>query len=91
MDQPSKWDKYLHLVEFSYNNGYHVFLKMSPFEALQGRKCNTPISWDNPTYIIIIGPRILKDMEDQMIKIKHNVKASQDEYKSYVDQNKTDR
>jgi hypothetical protein len=22
MDQPSKWEDYIHLVEFSYNNGY---------------------------------------------------------------------
>jgi hypothetical protein len=34
MDKPSKWEDYLHLVEFAYNNGYHASLKMSPFEAL---------------------------------------------------------
>jgi transposase InsO family protein len=44
MDKPSRWEEYLHLVEFSYNNGYHASLKMSPFEALYGRKCNTPVS-----------------------------------------------
>jgi hypothetical protein len=38
MDQPSKWEDYIHLVEFSYNNGYQASLKMSPFEALYGRK-----------------------------------------------------
>jgi hypothetical protein len=42
MDQPSRLEDYLHLVEFVYNNGYHASLKMSPFEALYGRKCNTP-------------------------------------------------
>ena len=41
MDKPSRWEDYLHLVEFAYNNGYHTSLKMSPFEALYGRKCNT--------------------------------------------------
>jgi hypothetical protein len=45
MDKPSRWEDYLHLVEFAYNNGYHTSLKMSPFEALYGRKCNTPVSW----------------------------------------------
>jgi hypothetical protein len=45
MDQPSKWEDYIHLVEFSYNNGYQASLKMSPFEALYGRKCNTLVSW----------------------------------------------
>jgi hypothetical protein len=44
MDKPSRWEDYLHLVEFIYNNGYHASLKMSPFEALYGRKCNTSVS-----------------------------------------------
>jgi hypothetical protein len=38
MDKPSKWEDYLHLVEFAYNNGYQTSLKMSPFEALYGRR-----------------------------------------------------
>jgi hypothetical protein len=38
MDKPSRWEDYLYLVEFTYNNGYHASLKMSPFEALYGRK-----------------------------------------------------
>jgi hypothetical protein len=44
MDKPSRWEDYLYLVEFAYNNGYHALLKMSPFEALYGRKCNTQVS-----------------------------------------------
>jgi hypothetical protein len=38
MDNPSKWEDYLHLVYFSYNNGYQSSLKIIPFEALYGRK-----------------------------------------------------
>jgi hypothetical protein len=38
MDKPSRWEDYLHLVEFAYNNGYHTTLKMSPFESLYGRQ-----------------------------------------------------
>jgi hypothetical protein len=38
MDNSDKWEDYLHLVEFAYNNGYQESLKMSPFEALYGRK-----------------------------------------------------
>ena len=68
MDQPYKWEDYLHLVEFAYNNGYHSSLKMSPFEAMYGRKFNTPISWDKPTYRFIVGLELVKDMEDHMVK-----------------------
>jgi hypothetical protein len=56
MDKPSKWEDYLHLVEFDYNNGYQTSLKMSPFETLYGRKCNTPVSWDNPIDRAVVGP-----------------------------------
>jgi hypothetical protein len=70
MDKPSRWGDYLHLVEFSYNNGYHASLKMSPFEALYGRKCSTAVSWDNLADRVVVGPELLKEMEDQMIKIK---------------------
>ena len=38
MQQPVKWEEYIHLIEFSYNNGYQESLKMSPFEALYGRQ-----------------------------------------------------
>ena len=91
MDQPFKWEDYLHLVEFAYNNGYHSSLKMGPFKAMYERKCNTPISWDNPTDRVIVGPELLKDMEDQMVKIKHNQKVAQDMQKIYADQNSTAR
>jgi hypothetical protein len=56
MDQPSKWEDYIHLVEFSYNNEYHASLKMSQFETLYGRKCNTLVSWDNPANRAVVGP-----------------------------------
>ena len=64
---------------------------MSPFEDLNGRKCNTPVSWDNPTYIVVLGSEFLKDVEDQVVKIKKNLKAAQDRHKVYVDKNKKTR
>ena len=60
MYQPKKWEDYLPLVEFAYNNGYQESLKMIPFEVLYGRLCNTPVSWSNPVNKITIGPDILK-------------------------------
>jgi hypothetical protein len=78
MDKPLKLEDYLHLVEFDYNNGYQASLKMIPFESLYDRKCNTPVSWDNPTDRTIVGLELIKEMEEQMIKIKQNLKASQD-------------
>jgi hypothetical protein len=64
IDKPSKWEDYLHLVEFYYNNGYHTSLKMGPFEAFYGKKCNTQVSWDNPANRAVVGPKLLREMEE---------------------------
>jgi transposase InsO family protein len=44
MHQPKKWEDYLPLVEFPYNNDYQESLKISPFEVLYGRSCNTHVN-----------------------------------------------
>ena len=38
MEKPSKWEDYLHLVEFVYNNGQQGSMGIGPFEALYDRK-----------------------------------------------------
>ncbi|GKB54590.1 putative reverse transcriptase domain-containing protein [Tanacetum coccineum] len=45
MDFGKGWDRHLPLIEFSYNNNYHTSIKATPFEALYGRKCRSPICW----------------------------------------------
>nr|GEU89173.1 hypothetical protein [Tanacetum cinerariifolium] len=46
LDFGKGWDKHLPLVEFSYNNSYHTSIKVALFEALYGRKCRSPICWN---------------------------------------------
>ena len=65
----SKWEEYIHLVEFAYNNHYQASAKYSPFEILYGRKCNTPISWSNPVERLILGPALLKEMDLTMKQV----------------------
>jgi hypothetical protein len=91
MHKPKKWEEYLPLVEFSYNNGYQRLLKMSPFEALYGRQCNIPINWDNPMERITLGLDILKEMEQQVTRIKLNMKVAQDRHKRCADRNMNPR
>jgi hypothetical protein len=91
MDKPSKWEGYLHLVEFAYNNGYQVSLKMNPFEALYGRKCNILVSWNNSTDKVVHEIELFKEMEEHMVKIKQNLKATQDRQKSYAYKSMTTR
>jgi hypothetical protein len=53
------WDKSLPYIEFSYNNSYQASLKMSPFEALYGRKCRTPLYWDQTSERQFYEPEII--------------------------------
>jgi hypothetical protein len=91
MHQLKKWEDYLPLVEFAYNNGYHESLKMIPFKALYGRQCKILISWSNPVDRITIRLDMLKEMEQQVIQIKKTLKISQDRQKSYADIKRTPR
>nr|GEX64150.1 hypothetical protein [Tanacetum cinerariifolium] len=44
IDIGSSLDRHLPLVEFSYNDSYHASIKATPYEALYGRKCRSPVS-----------------------------------------------
>jgi len=70
-----------------YNNGYQESLRMSPFEALYGRSCNTPISWSDFLSRVLIVLDISVDMEQEMEVIKKNINATRDRQKSYANRN----
>ena len=43
LDRPTDWETSLSLIEFTYNNSWHASIKMTPFEALYGYKCRSPL------------------------------------------------
>jgi hypothetical protein len=61
------------------------------FEALYGIKCNTPENWDNPMDREMVGPKLLREMDEKMVRIKQNLKVPWDIKKSYVDKGRTHR
>ena len=73
MHQQRKWEEYIPLFWFKYNNGYEDSLRMSPFKALSGWSCNITISWSDLVNKVLIGPNILADMEKEMWVIKKNL------------------
>ena len=91
MNNPTKWEDYLHLVEFAYNNGYQNSTKMSPFEVLYGWKCRTLVTWDSPVDHLMLGPELFKDLEQLVTKVQVNLKEAQDRHKIYVDQKRKDK
>ena len=70
MDKLGKWEDYLHLVEFAYNNNFQVSACMSHFEIMYRCKCNTPISWSSLVNRLMLGPDLLKDMELPMKQVE---------------------
>jgi transposase InsO family protein len=70
------WDKSLPYAEFSYNNSYQASLKMSPFEALYGRKCRTPLYWDQTGERQLFGPEIIQEAEEQVQQIRENLRTA---------------
>jgi hypothetical protein len=80
-----KWDKYLSLAEFSYNNSYQESIKMSPFEALYGQPCRTILSWSESGERVIFGPDIMTEAEEKVKQIQVNILAAQSRQKSYTD------
>jgi hypothetical protein len=80
-----KWDKHLPLTEFFYNNSYQENIKISPFEALYGRPCHTPLSWSKSDERVIFGPDIVIEEEEKMKQIHANILTVQYHQKSYTD------
>ncbi|KAK6144718.1 hypothetical protein DH2020_021538 [Rehmannia glutinosa] len=58
---------------------------MAPYEALYGRKCRSPIHWDEVGEKKVLGPDIVKRTIEVVEKIRERIKAAQDRQKSYAD------
>jgi hypothetical protein len=85
LEFPQKWDDCLPLAEFSYNNSYQESIKMALFEALYGRRCRTPLNWSEPGERWFFRPDLVKEMEEKVQRIRHNLKEAQARQKNYVD------
>jgi mannose-1-phosphate guanylyltransferase len=58
---------------------------MSPFEALYGRKCRTPLYWDQTGERQLFGPEIIQEAEEQVQQIRENLRTAQSRQKSYAE------
>jgi hypothetical protein len=79
------WESSLPYAEFSYNNNYQASFKMSPFEALYGRKCQTPLMWSNVGEKTLEGPAFVKEAEEKVALICTRLLEAQSQQKSYTD------
>ena len=82
--------KYLSLVEFAYNNRFQVSIGMSPYEALYGRKCRTPICWNEVGERKLNSEELIKVSTEKIQVVREKLKVAQDCQKSYADTRRMD-
>ena len=85
LDWGGHWSDHLALVEFSYNNSWHASIQMAPYEALYGRRCRTPLCWDEPTGIVGEPPQMIEETIGKVALIRERLLVAQSRQKSYAD------
>ena len=84
LDFQGSWDKYLALMEFTYNNSYQATIDMAPYQALYGRKCRSPVHWDEVGERKLLGPELVQQTAEVVEKIRARMRIVQDRQKKYV-------
>jgi hypothetical protein len=85
LDFGGSWEEHLPLVEFSYNNSYQSSIQIAPFEALYGRKCQSPICWYETGAGKEFHPDYVKERQHAIDIIRDRLKIAQSRQKSYAD------
>lgn len=85
MDLRGNWGDHLPSVEFAYNNNYHSSIEMAPYETLYGRKCRSPLCWDEVGERELTGPKIIKDASEKVALIRRRLETAASRQKSYAD------
>jgi hypothetical protein len=57
---------------------------MAPFEMLYGRRCQTPLFWNETGEQKVFGPDILQEAEKQVCMVRENFRVAQSRQKSYA-------
>ena len=83
MEFKGSWDTHLALMEFAYNNSYQASIEMAPFEALYGRKCRTPVCWDEVGERRLVGLELVQITSEKVKVVHDKLKIARDRQKSY--------
>ncbi|WVZ59125.1 hypothetical protein U9M48_009318 [Paspalum notatum var. saurae] len=78
------------LIENFLINSYQASIEKALFEALYGRRCRTPLHWNQPGEKQVFGPDIIKEAEEQMQVVRENMRVAQSRQKSYADHRRRD-
>ncbi|XP_062105107.1 uncharacterized protein LOC133816821, partial [Humulus lupulus] len=73
LQQEGSWNKYLPLIEFSYNNSYQSTIEMAPYELLYGRRCRSPLHWDEVGERQLLGPEAVRQAQEAVTLIRQRM------------------
>ena len=90
IDLEGSWDRNIALVEFVYNNSFQSSIGMTPYKALYGRKCRTPLCWTELSERKVISPDLIRETEENVKMIRERLKVATDRQKSYADMQRKD-
>ena len=77
LNYKSEWDRDLALREFAYNNSFHASIGLAPFEALYGRRCKTPVCWEEVGVRSFHGPTIIGETSAKVKLAYDRLKTTQ--------------
>ncbi|GJS09575.1 hypothetical protein Tco_0366371 [Tanacetum coccineum] len=63
---------------------YHASIKATPFEALYGRKCRSPVCWAEVGDVQLTGPEIIHETTEKIVQIQQRLQAARDRQRSYA-------
>ena len=86
LDFGGNWANYLPFVEFAYNNCYQSSIGMTPYEALYGRPCRSPLCWTKLGESRLLGPEIVQETTKKIQLFKEKLKIARDRQKGYANQ-----
>ena len=90
MEFKGSWDTHLALMEFAYNNSYLASIEIAPIEALYGRKCRTPVCWDEVCERRLVGPDLVQITSEKVKVVHDNLNIARYRQRSYADNHRRD-
>ena len=85
LDNHGSWEEHLPLVEFPYHNSYQASIQMTPYEALYGRPCKSPLCWTVEGESSTTGLDLIRDTSEKVSLIGQCLLTAQSQQKSYDD------
>ena len=87
--QPRKWDKYIHVLRFAYNNTIHSPISKAPFEIVYGKLLPTPTTRlsntnEAPYQIVVDFESIYSQVREALIKTQRQYTKQANKHRNHM-------